>query len=88
MREINPQVWFGEREVSHVPPHFVKCPTPLTTASLSWVESSLTGRYAVNTYNDDFDFFLSSSTHLYVEDPREATVYELRWAGSQNNSLF
>jgi len=88
MREVNPQVWFGERELSHVPPHFVKCSTPLTTESLIWVESSLSGRYAVSTYNDDFDFFLSSSTHLYVEDSREATIYELRWAGSQNNSLF
>lgn len=88
MREVNPQIWFGERELSHVPPHFVKCSTPLTTESLIWVESSLTGRYAVSTYNEDFDFFLSANTLLYLEDPREATIYELRWAGSQNNSLF
>jgi hypothetical protein len=88
MRELNPQAWFGERELTHVPPHFVKCQTPVTTESLIWVSSALTGRYAISTYNDDSDFFLSAASHLYLEDPREATIYELRWAGSQNNSLF
>lgn len=88
MREVNPQAWFGERELTHVPPHFVKCQTPVTSESLLWIRTTLVGRFSLSSYNDETDFFLSAQTHLYLEDPREATIYELRWAGTENNSLF
>lgn len=86
MREINPQVWFGERELKHVPPHFIKCPTPVTTESVMWVTSRLSGRFSLSTYSEQELFFLDINNYIYFENPSEATIYELRWAGSENNS--
>jgi hypothetical protein len=83
MRDVNLQVWFGERELTHVPPHFVKATTPLTSESLHWINSKLTGRYTISTYTDDTNFIIDLSKSVYFEDPGEAMMYELRWAGSK-----
>ena len=83
MREVNPQVWYGERELSHVPPHFIKSTTPLTNESLNWVNSKLIGRYSLSTYSEHQNFVFESRTNIYFEDPGEAMMYELRWSGSK-----
>ena len=90
MREVNPIVWFGERALTHVPPHFVKAQTALTNESLNWVNSKLVGRYAMTTYDDapDNGFIFESHSYIYFEDSAEAMMYELRWSGTQNNSLY
>lgn len=87
-RGCNPQVWFGDRELKHVPPHFVKAPTPLTTESTQWIYSRLVGRYALSSYLDTNSFIFESGMYVFFEDPSEAMLYELRWSGQQNNSLY
>jgi len=83
MREVIPTVWYGERKLSHVPPHFVKSASLLTTESLSWVIGRLSGRYAISSFTDDVNFFLDSHNYIYFEDPGEAMMYELRWSGTK-----
>jgi hypothetical protein len=82
-REINPQVWFGERELHHVPPHFVKATTPLTTESMSWVNTRLISRYALSSLWETDNFIFDSGSYVYFEDPSEAMLYELRWSGTK-----
>jgi len=83
MREVNPLVWFGERELNYVPPHFVKATTPLTAESLFWIDSTLTGRYTISLRTENSSFVFETHKHVYFEDPGEAMLYELRWAGSK-----
>jgi hypothetical protein len=80
MREFSPQVWFGERELKHVPPHFVKCHTSINSERMQWVHKTLTGRYALSSYYDHETFFLDVESIIYFENPAEATLYELRWS--------
>jgi hypothetical protein len=82
-REFNVQVWNGERELTFVPPHFVRCYTTITDESLFWVISSLIGRYTTQTHSDFTSFNLDINTFIYFEDPSEAMLYELRWSGSK-----
>ncbi len=82
-KEFNPQLWYGERNLTYVPRHFIKAPTTITTESELWVITSLQGRYAII---DDIDFInlvMNSNKTIYFEDPKEAMMYELRWSGSK-----
>ena len=89
MRDFNPLVWFGERELSHVPPHFVKTSSPLTDEALVWIQTSLSGRYAYSSHSNIENFIFESHRYVYFENPAEATMYELRWSGhSENNLLY
>lgn len=83
MTEINPLVWFGQRQLPFVPKHFVKAPTPVTTQSLFWIKTKLTGRYSYQPAYDKSIIF-NECYYIYFEDPMEVTVYELRWAGVNN----
>ena len=86
---INPLLWFGEREIkTHVPPHFVKCESPLTEKSKLWVITKLQGRYSISIGSDNNDtdtltYLFIDEEYIYFEDPAEATFYELRWSGSK-----
>ena len=76
---VNPLIWYAERELDFVPRHFVKCPTPVNQQALHYIQNKTVGRYALGSDNSvDFDF----TTYVYFEDEREATMYELIWAGS------
>jgi hypothetical protein len=81
--EIDPQTWFGQREVKFTPPHFVATKTPLTPESRAWIYSNLRGRFSV-VYPDEVDHDLFSIVALAgcpaFENPQEALVYELKWA--------
>lgn len=81
--EVNPQQWYGERELSFTPPYFTKATTPVTPESLFWVRNKLTGRYCLVGGVSIDHFVFDPQTYIYFEDPSEATVYELRWAGTK-----
>jgi hypothetical protein len=86
---INPLLWFSEREIkTHVPPHFIKCETPLTEKSKLWVITKLQGRYSISIGSDNNDsdaltYLFIDQEYIYFEDPKEAMIYELRWSGSK-----
>jgi hypothetical protein len=80
---IDPQTWFGEREVKFTPPHFVTTKTPMTPESRNWIYSNLRGRFSI-TYPTEVENDLFSLISLAgcpaFEDPKEALAYELKWA--------
>ena len=85
MQEIDPLLWYGERRLKVPPVHFIKTTTPISTTSLFWVQNKLKGRFSTGSITiqmEDTDFLIDKE-HLFFEDPSEATIYELRWAGSK-----
>jgi|APCry1669190327_1035288.scaffolds.fasta_scaffold04067_2 hypothetical protein len=84
MKELNPQVWFGNRELDFKPPHFIKTSTPVDKENYAWVVSKLSGRFCTadgTLLNDsNFAIFVTIS-YFYFEDPKDAMLFELRWAG-------
>ena len=83
MREVNVQVWFGNRILPHVPPHFLKSSSPISSESLFWVNSRLIGRYALCSYIEESNFLLDPYQYIYFEDSKELMMYELRWSGTK-----
>lgn len=83
---INPAIWYAERELTLIPPHFVKCPTPVNPESIDWVRNKTSGRYALGPA--DIENTLSTTLtdynkyYVYFESTGDATIYELFWAGS------
>jgi hypothetical protein len=83
---VNPLLWYGERELQHIPPHFTKAHTTLTDESLFWVMTKCHGRYTTTNVNEDAEDIMSIfilARNIYFEDPAEAMMYELRWSGSK-----
>jgi hypothetical protein len=82
-REIDPQSWFGTREVKGgIPKHFVRATTGMSEESYLWVVKKLYGRFGTSSIEiSNFSTF-SIDTYIYFEDPKEAMIYELRWSGS------
>lgn len=85
MTEIDPVIWFTEREVlTHTPKHFVRTRTPITDESKSWILNNLKGRFSI-TYLDDANdsvsglFIASLYGYPAFEDPKEAIFFELTW---------
>lgn len=70
--------WYGQRELSFCPSHFVICDTPLTNESLNWVIGKLKGRYAILTQNTTMLNHFSNK--IAFEDSKEAMFYELTWS--------
>lgn len=77
---IDPIKWFTEREVDYPPVHFLTCRTPLTLESKQWILDNLRGRYSVTQNNLMFLLDNSSIGIVSFEDPKEATLYELKWS--------
>lgn len=77
--EIDPYIWFANREVEFLPKHFVISNTPLTMESKQWVLDKLKGRYSIIQTNEFFilEYYLGN---IAFEDPSEATFYELKWS--------
>lgn len=79
---MNPLIWYTDRELKIVPPHFVKCPTTVTEDSLFWIRNKTTSRYVlvddVTTPN-----VISNEKLVYFESQKDATIYELMWSGSK-----
>ena len=83
MKEFNPQLWFGARELKFVPPHFIKCSTTVTDESLRWVKNKLSGRFSLSDKLNSENFIFDNTITIAFEDPGEAVMYELRWSGSK-----
>jgi len=77
--EVNPIIWFAEREVSYPPSHFVTATTPVTNESKQWVLDYTTGRFAITPNTTDL-FNLESIGTISFEDPKEAMLFELKWS--------
>lgn len=77
--DIDPYIWFANREVEFFPKHFVLSNTPLTMESKQWVLDKLKGRFCVVQSGEFFliDYCLGN---IAFEDPSEATFYELKWS--------
>lgn len=84
IEDIDPRVWFCEREVSYPPRHFVPTKSRLTDESKQWILDSLRGRFAITQSNNDTtlfeDFDTSYIGYASFEDPKEAMLFELRWS--------
>lgn len=81
---VNPLVWYGTRQLKLAPPHFTKCTTPLSDKSLIWVTTKLQGRFSTEDVgDDDIDALFMNIQNISFEDPAEAMLYELRWAGTK-----
>lgn len=80
---VNPLIWFMERELNFVPCHFIKCPTPITSDSKQWVQNKTNGRFAFAPL-DEQDRLVTNNVCVFFEDEKDATLYELLWAGSSN----
>lgn len=81
---IDPTLWYGLRQLSFVPKHFIKCPTGVSTESKVWIQNNASGRYAfakqpVTAANQlESDFFRD---RIYFENNQDAIMYELMWSG-------
>ena len=58
---VNPYLWFGEREINHIPPHFIKANTLLTDDSLFWVMTKCHGRYAISDIQEETYEYLNNT---------------------------
>jgi hypothetical protein len=79
--QLDPITWFGERELSYTPKHFIVTSQPCTVESKQWVLDKLHGRFSV-TYPTVSTSILELITPSCIafEDPQEATFYELKWS--------
>jgi hypothetical protein len=80
VEDINLLTYFGERELSFSPKHFVVSNTPLTDESRNWIVEKLTGRYAFVYKRDNETMIHSERVCPSFEDPKEAIIYELTWS--------
>lgn len=87
--EINPYVYFAERELQYKPTHFVQTKTAITLESRKWINNKLKGRFCVVNLEKLYNMMEISNTNIIVEglngypafeDPAEATFYELTWS--------
>lgn len=77
--EVNPLVWFADREMLYPPVHFITATTPVTRESKQWVLDYLTGRFSITPNTTDF-FSLENIGTISFEDPKEAMLFELKWS--------
>jgi len=84
MTELNPLIWYLDRELKFVPPHFIKSNTPLSPESLFWVRSKISGRYAIDTATDfNVLLILDNQKYVYFEESKDVMLFELRWSGAK-----
>jgi hypothetical protein len=81
---MNPLIWYTDREINIVPPHFIKCPSIVTEESLFWIRNKTTSRYALvdNIVSPSLNVISNDKT-VYFESQKDATIYELMWSGSK-----
>lgn len=73
--------WYAKRELVFCPKHFVIAQTPLTEESKYWIVNYLNGRYAILPPTDFESIHIFNSLgSVAFEDPKEATLYELKWS--------
>lgn len=77
---VDPIIWFTEREVEYPPKHFITATTPLTFESKQWVIDNFRGRFSITQNNMAFLFDNNNIGLISFEDPKEATMYELKFS--------
>ena len=82
--QLDPIIWFSDREVDFIPKHFIRCNSVLTAASKKWVYNKSQGRFALSEFADHAGNLkvISKDQIVYFEDQRDAMLYELLWANS------
>lgn len=89
MDDVNLLIWYGNRELENVPPHFHRASTKINDESIFWVRTKLSGRYSINSISDDVSednsifSILDLNSYIFFEDERDLILYELKWAGSK-----
>jgi hypothetical protein len=82
-KELDPISWYSSRQLDFTPLHFTQATTSLTSESKLWILNTLRGRFSVmrpiDTTYTNFDLLLSEGVPAF-EDPKEATIYELKWS--------
>lgn len=78
--ELDPRLWFCEREIEYPPRHFTQASTRVTLESKQWVLDKLRGRFAVTQNTNDFLENLGTLGIISFEDPSEAMIFELKWS--------
>lgn len=78
----NPLIWFQNRELTFVPSHFIKCPTPVIPDAKLWIYNKISGRFCLVESVAIEDFLAHNEITVYFENEQDATLYELIWAGS------
>jgi hypothetical protein len=79
MLEVDPTIWFSQREVKFAPPHFTSTQTKLTPESLHWIRNNIRGRYSILSDPADAIFNFDMGNVVF-EDPKDAMLYELKWS--------
>jgi hypothetical protein len=77
--DIDPYIWFGNRQLDFHPKHFVLSDTPLTLESKQWVLDNIKGRFCIIHSLQLFllDYNLGN---IAFENPKDAMFYELKWS--------
>jgi hypothetical protein len=77
--QIDPYIWFGNRQVDFCPKHFVLSNTPLSIDSKQWVLDNIKGRFCIVPASQLFliEFNLGN---IAFENPKDAMFYELKWS--------
>lgn len=79
--EINPLNILRKRKLSYFPVHFVK--TKISDLELiddhitDWIDSKLTGRYAILNFPSLFEGKVCLSTYIAFEEQKELTYFML-----------
>jgi hypothetical protein len=79
---VDPIIWYTEREINLVPPHFHKCSSPITDDSLFWIRNKTNSRYVLVDVVYAPEQVLSNDKLVYFESEQDAMMYELLWSGS------
>ena len=80
--KIDPLLWYGTRELSVVPPHFIKCPSAVTSEGKYWIQNNASGRYAFARIPTTVQYVLDRDEAVWFENNQDAVMYELFWSGS------
>lgn len=79
--EINPLNILRKRKLSFFPVHFVKARISnleiIPNDVINWVDTKLSGRYAISEFPSDHNGRFRLSTYIAFEDQKELTYFML-----------
>lgn len=79
--EINPLNVLRKRKLSFFPVHFVKAKISdleiFTEEIVNWVDTKLSGRYAISEFPSNYEGRIRLSTYIAFEDQKELTYFML-----------
>lgn len=75
---INLHTWFAQRQLEFRPKHFVRSGAEVSEEAYNWILERLSGRFYIE--NISSTSLYSYGRHIYFEDPKEATLFDLTWS--------